>query len=194
MDALTGRESPPARLVRVERLGRFLSFARRRPPPRPGAAKLPPGESAVGRGRGAGAQEPRRLTFCTSAEENPVDPDRRSLFQIGNIGMHTSSASRSRAPRRWLLKIVLFDCGCRPGVLLNICSNDDGLDLVELEDAASFTPPEEFGDGVGISQAARSPARAIAAGNFSKPARARSRRGGMGTSSWVMDLRSGGFT
>lgn len=75
-----------------------------------------------------------------------------------------------------------------------LCSDDDGLDLVKLENAARFAPVEEFRDGVRVgggvfllrmfavkNSTNRHEARTIAAGRCSNPARAKSRRGGVGT-------------
>ena len=94
----------------------------------------------------------------------------------------------------------------------------EGLDRGELGDAAALAPVEEAGRlarphqgaqvgaaGVGVADVpaknsrkrfwARSPARAIAAGRCARPARASSRRGGIGTSCrrpWIIrSMRSG---
>src|SRR5262249_55205172 len=94
---------------------------------------------------------------------------------------------------------VLFDSGRGGRMLLDVGGNENGIELFEFDNVALLAPAEKLGHSVSVGsarilvadvlavknsikrQAAPSPARAIGGGSCSKPARARSRRGGVGT-------------
>ena len=99
---------------------------------------------------------------------------------------------------------MLFHCGCRRGVLLDVGGNDDRLHLLKRLHLMVLAPSEELDHRPRVGRAripvgdrrgkefdeapgAASPARAIAADSAATPARERSRRG-IGTTSALMGV------